>query len=902
MIKQRSPGFLGFLGRAAFALGAVLAIGAPLGPVAALTGSDRFDIPPKAQTLTNGLRVVVVEDHAAPVVQTAMWYRFGANDERPGQAGLAHALERMMYSGTFALSQAGLDDVTARLGAREQATTTNDYTAFRFLVPADKLDLMLRIEADRMQHLSLAEKTWKPERAELLAEIDRALSQPLTKLYDAVCRAASRERVCALSPLGERRDVARASAQDLRSYYQDWYSPAGATLVIVGDVRASDAFASAREAFGAVPRGDPPPHAGVAAEYEIDQHVEVGGDFPYPVVDIAFAAPGTLDADAPAYRIIDSVINNQRSDFYKALVTSGYTVGYSTQLDQNLHGGLYHVFLIVAPGHTSSQVRDAFTGVLTDAQSGGFPPDLIDAAKTQASRAALYAHDSLATLGARVGYAVAAEGIADPHADDERLAAVSADAVTIVARKDMRRPAATGMLSPTEITGAIPPPPQTAIDDDFSKRPPAGRTVEAYWVRNLLDAPSHLASRVRPVTFTLANGLRLYVDAVHANPTVFVRGSVATSPRFDAAGKEGEGAMLSTLLGYGGQKYDFEAERRVADDLGAGVDLGENFELHGRSHDLIPLLEIVADSLERPALAAEDVDVVRRQTLEAVRQRDNDPEARADKDFEALLLAPNDPALRESDEASIAAISQNDLRAYAREYVRPDLTTISVTGDVEPQAVLAAVDRVFGSWHARGPTPSVAPPDVPPPHAARRYVVTSGATISARLGEAAPARGSRDFDTLLLIDRLLGAGGTWDTRLPLALLDDSKLALAASSSLTSDRYRGTWNFRVTAEPGKIDAAVAALRAELARLLVDPVGPFELDRVRTKAIAEAEVAEEATSVIAGRVQQIGQDQLPLDYETTLPRRYATIDGAAILRAAQTYLHPDDLIEIYEGPHA
>jgi predicted Zn-dependent peptidase len=183
----------------------------------------------------------------------------------------------------------------------------------------------------------------------------------------------------------------------------------------------------------------------------------------------------------------------------------------------------------------------------------------------------------------------------------------------------------------------------------------------------------------------------------------------------------------------------------------------------------------------------------------------------------------------------------------------------------------------------------------------RRYVVTVGRNLAAHLGQTAPTRSNPDFDTLQLIDELFGAGGTWDTRMTASLRVNSQLALAASSSLDVDRYRGTWNFRIAAAPQKMDAAVAVLREQLRRLQNDAVGPFELDRAKRKMIASDEVSEESTAVIAARVQDIGLEGLPLDYDATLGKRYAAIAGADILRVAQTYIHPDDLIEIYEGPH-
>ena len=245
---------------------------APGSPAAALpTPAPLPTIPPGSngivKTLANGLRVVVVEDPAAAVVQTAMWYRFGSLYETPGKTGLAHALEHMMFRGTPDLNGGGLDDVAARLGAEMNADTTNDYTHFYFVVPADQLDLTLHIEADRMQHLLLSAADWNLERGAVLAEIERDQSDPGSKLYYAVRRAAWPTSPYGLTALGEKRDVQRATVADLRHYYQTWYAPNNATLVVTGDVKAADVFARAEKYFGGIAasssrpsaQGRPPP-------------------------------------------------------------------------------------------------------------------------------------------------------------------------------------------------------------------------------------------------------------------------------------------------------------------------------------------------------------------------------------------------------------------------------------------------------------------------------------------------------------------------------------------------------------------------------------------------------------------------------------------------------------------
>jgi len=853
------------------------------------------------ETLDNGMRVVVIEDHAAPVVATGMWYRFGADDERPAKSGLAHALAHMMFEGTPSVSSAGLDDVISRLGAKASATTSNDYTVYRFVLPAEKLELALRIEADRMQHLLISDAAWARVKNAVLGEQADDLGRPLTKLYADVCRAAATFPVCAGAPFGDRADVARAVAGDVRSYYQDWYAPNNATLVVSGDVQTDEVQNLARSIFAPIPRGDLPDRASRAPFYSSDKRINLGGDFPYDVVDLAFPAPAQNDPDTAAFRVVDAVVTNRRSNFYKALVRSGYTLGYSTELDQTLRGGLYHVFLVVAPGHSDAQASGAFLGVVRTAQTDGFSDDLVRAAKIAISRRTVYAQDSISGIGELAGYAIAVEGASALGRDDDHVASTTNKAIGLVIRKYLLLPAVTGVLATVPSrTGAPSGPPVTSVTDDFSRRAPVGPVVEARFVRDPLAQPLELETRLRPVSFTLPNGLRVLVQEAHANPTVFIEGEVQTSPRLDPPGKDGAGAMVATLLDDGSISVPGDERRRVTDELGASMHVGTSFDAHGRAEDCERLIGLIADALRHPAFRPAAVDAVRKQTLAAVQQSEQDPDFRADADFDQLLLRPDDPTLRTPTEDSIERIRIADLRSYARSYLRPDLTVLTVAGDVSAAAVRKIVYSAFGDWRNAGLKPNLDPGPLPEPHASLRYVVANRRVALARLGTVAVAHASADFPALDVINEILGAQGAFDTRLASTLRTRLGLATWIESMLLTDRYRGTLEFRLTAPPKNLGRAVGVLRDELERLHDDPVGPFELDRARTKIVAGGFVSEESTQVVVTRVQTIGLDGLPLDYERTLPRRYAALDGAAIENAATAYLHPDSLVEVTEGP--
>ena len=498
------------------------------------------------KTLSNGLRVVVVEDPAAAVVQTAMWYRFGSLYETPGKTGLAHALEHMMFRGTPSLSGSGLDDVTARLGAEMNADTNNDYTHFYFVVPADQLDLTLHIEADRMQNLLLAPADWNLERGAVLAEIERDQSDPGSKLYYAVRRAAWPASPYGLTALGEKRDVERATVADLRHYYQTWYAPNNATLVVTGAVKAADVFARAEKYFGSIAAKPlPSRRPGPAPAAASGAHVAVSADFPYTVVELAYQIPGDVQHGTAAAQLLAAIISNQRSAFFPALVESGLTLGYGAFPDVELRGGLLHVSMYVAPGHTADEAIKAFETTLASQRTQGFSADLVAAAKRSSLSNTIYARDSISGLGDGVGYARGVE-LRPPSYDDALVNAVSVDEINAAAKAYLDRPNVVGVLTPSQ-----PKPgakagggsPTTSASDNFSARVPTGPIIEAAWVRSALAKPIEIGSRIHPTAFTLANGMRVVVQRVPNNPTVFVSGTIAVNPKFDPPGKDGTGGL-----------------------------------------------------------------------------------------------------------------------------------------------------------------------------------------------------------------------------------------------------------------------------------------------------------------------------------------------------------------------
>jgi zinc protease len=753
-----------------------------------------------------------------------------------------------------------------------------------------------------MRGLLLKQSDWDLERGAVLSEIDTDNSQPVGKLTRDVRAAAYRGSPFALTALGERADVVRATVADLRRYYDEWYRPNNATLVVTGDVTPEEVFATAERWFGPIPASTLPAHPDLPApRSDPAPTVRETADYPYTVLDLSYRIPGDLDPEGPATQLVGEIMSNERSTFYRALVESKLTLGYNAFADTSLHAGIFHVLLFVTPGTNPDTVRQAFDTTLTQARTNGVDASLLAAAKLSTARQAVYARDAISGLGDRYGYAIGVEKH-DPADDDQRFAAVDAPALNHALQTYFTAaPAAVGVLTPRNTNAHASSGTGGAVaSDNFSQRPPNGPIVIPAWARSALARPVTIASRVLPRAYTLPNGIRLYVQPVHANPTVFVSGSIEISPAFDPPGKTGTGSLASALLAYGSAKYDFETQRRTADELGADVSFGASFAAHGLASDLDKLLDLVADAETAPQFPQNYTDLLKSQELASIAQRDRNPDARAQIAFNRALHAPNDPTVRQEMTASVSAITRADIVAYARHYFRPDRTTIVVAGDIDPDAVRAAIEQHFGSWTNVGPRPEIHLPPLPPAHRAVIAIPAQRDAVSARLGQPAIARTNPDFYAFNLVNGVLGSGGSFDTRLMNEIRVRRGLVYGVSSALLVTRERGLFEISLNAAPRNVSPAVAAAKAEVRKLTQTPISASEWNRARTKLLASTIVSEESTQTIVGRCENIAQNRLPVNYYATVATRYGRVTPADGLRVARRYLHPDAWVELYVGP--
>ena len=892
-----------FIRRLAAAAAVAALVFSPLRPLPA--GAQSTAPNAQVRTLPNGMRIVVLEDHAAPVVHVHTFYRFGALDETTGKTGLAHALEHMMFRGTHTISSAGLDDMNARLGADLNAQTQNEQTHYYFVVPADRADTLIHVEADRMRNLKLDPKDWAVEKGAVLQEYAQDYSNPIFQFLFGTVEKVYPDSRLGGTALGAKPDIEKATVADLRRYYDAWYHPNNATLVVTGDVKAADIFASAKKWFGPIPARKLPARKQYVLKPASGATFAIKAEFPFTIVDEAFAAPGNAPAtehDQLRNDIAITALTNPRGPYRAALVDTGLSLGMVPIPLEDRRTSTVHALIIVAPGHTADEVRAVFEKTTTALLAKGLDPEFIAAAKRSAIAQLTYARDSIVGLGNGIGEGYVFPGDTDPSRYAALVDAITPDEVNAVARAVYAKAAVISTLEPTTTDPTKFKPPSnvsSGVTDSFGERVPNGPLVQPAWLKAALAKPLDLHSAVNPVVTTLPNGLKLLVQRVASNPTVFVRGVVRTSPTYDPAGKEGLGAITSGLMNWGSAKYDYAAQRKLADDRAAQLSFGTNFSAHGRAEDVTTLLDALADDVRHPLFPTDKLALGKLQATAVASRRALDPNYRTQRAFLEALYPAGDPVLREDSAASIASVTLDDVKAYHAKYIRPDTTTLVVVGDIDPATIAHEVTARFGDWTAEGAKPDPRLPAIPLPAAKKQNVETPAQDISVQLGAPALARTSPDYDAFRLANEIFG-GGSFDARLFREVRVKRGLVYGAYSSLNAGRDRGTMTITFRAVPAKVETADAVVRAELKRMQTERVSADELARAKTRIIATTIDEEQATSTIASDLMRIGQDDLPTSYYATLTQRYAKITAADIQRVSKLYFHPDNMVEVRTGP--
>lgn len=902
---------------------------------AAVASSMSADVstprPTVTATLPNGLQVILREDHDAPVASFWVWYRVGSRNELPGLTGLSHWVEHMQFKGTPTLGKGRVFGEVSRVGGVLNAFTSHDYTAYFETVPADRLALSLRIEADRMVNSLFDPAETESERTVILNERQGRENSPVWRLVEEVYGTAYRAHPYRHMVLGYESDLRSITRDDLYGHYRRFYAPGNAVVVAVGDFDAAALLTDIQAAFGDIPAGEPVP-AVLAQEQPVlgERRVTLRLPAPTDSLYLAYHVPAATHPDTAALMVLDAVLSGAKamgfggggsmgrsSRLYRALVATGLARGAGSDSGLSIDPGLLMFGVTGLPGGDTDAMAAALDAEIDRIREELVPTDEFARVRKQITAQFVYSAAGVSSQAYWLGL-MAMLG-------DHRRADTLIDELQAVTPEDVRRVARDYLVADRRTVGWLHPSQPAGSGPGTVSVPepvmPFG-TRHAAWTDGLSGAqPERAVADLGPspeVTTTrqrrpferaeLPGGIVLLGQIRPDDPVVVAQIRIAAGSLADPDDLPGLATFTARLLSRGQDGRTFAEFNELTDGLGAslGVDAGRQFvdlSIRCLLDDFPTLLDLAADVLRRPTFPEEEVERVRRELMAAIRDSEQSTGAVADLAMRRMLYPAGHPYARRSigDEGSIARIDRDDLVTFHAAHYGSATMTVSVVGGAGSiDTVGAMIAERFGGWGT-----SVVAPPLPAapvaPEATRREDITVAGKSQTDLVIVGPTirRDHPDYyalDTATVILGQLGLSG----RLGAEVRDRRGLAYGVSSSIVSGRESGLFVGRAGVSPTDADQAVGAIVEEVRRLREDGVTDEELDDAQSYLTGVLPIALERSAGVAGTLLNIEYHGLGLDYLDRYPGIIRGLTRDDLLRAARAHIDPDRFVIATAGP--
>ncbi|MBN3881983.1 MAG: insulinase family protein [Nostoc sp. JL34] len=880
--------------------------------------------------LDNGLTVLTKEVHTAPVVSVQVWYKVGSRNEVKGENGISHQLEHLMFKGTTD-RPVQFGRLFSALGSQFNAFTSYDETAYFGTVQRDKLEALLTLEADRMENSLVGPEQLTSEKRVVISELQGYENSPGYRLGRAVMRAAFPNRAYGLSVGGTKADVEKFTVEQVRNYYQTYYSPENATLVITGDFATEPALKVVKETFGKLSqraKKDAAVHdtrRAIATSSASSSPVDASPSTPVaakkaPIIlkqpgsaallQAVYPLPDIKHPDVPAIDLMDAILTGGRSSrLYQALVESGLASSVSGGAAELIEPGWYEIDATAAPGQELGKIAQVLQESLVKLQQQPVSSEELNRAKTQLQASYILGNQDITSQANQLGYNQTIAG--DYRFIEKYLAAIAkvTPAQVQKAAKTYLNPAkqTIGFFEPTQPDGK----PGTSNAG-------SGRTVENFSPGKPVD-PAELAKYLPPATsatdsakqslpeeFTLKNGLKVLLLSDRNLPTINLSGQIDAGSEFDGNQKAGLANLTANNLMNGTQTKNALTLAKTLEDRGADLSFsasreGTNVSGQGLSANLPILIQTLADVLENATFPADQLELSRQRAMTSLKVQLDDPRGLGRQVFQQAIYPENHPFHSFPTAESLKSITRDDLLGFYQTHYRPDTTTIALVGDFDPVKVKALLNQVFGKWQATGKPPVLKIQTVPLPQTLTRLnkVIPGKSEAVTYIGYSGISRKDPRYYAALVLNQILG-GDTLASRLGTEVRDRQGLTYGIYSGFAAGINPGPFLIQMQTAPGDAQKAIASTLALLKQLREQGVTEAEFNTAKRSItnsypVDLANPSDVSSIILDNAVLGLSRSEI-----REFPQQIQAVTMANIKQAIEDLIKPENLVIVTTGP--
>jgi zinc protease len=878
--------------------------------------------------LANGLTILSKDVHAAPVVYFSVWYRVGSRNEISGQTGLSHILEHMMFKGTNDLPPGSIDHLFLENGGEINASTGNDRTEYHELISADKLELAVRIEADRMEHSAFDPLQLKHEMVVVRSELEGDDNDPDWDLVHNVWEPLEFVQSPYHWPnIGWTSDVEAVSSRRdvIYDYYRQHYMPNNAFVVMVGDFDTKKAVALCQKYFGVYAPGH-------LVEHHISPESPQTGERRAILrragttasIIIGYHVPGVGTKAHYVFDVLSTILSGGRSDrLYQDLVETGLANEADVDNPDFLDPWAVMFHASVRSGVSIATVESSLENEVTKLQTAPVTAEELRRAKDQIAASFVYNKDSVTAQAEEIGRT---EVIKSYEYDDDYLKHIES-----VTAEDIQNAASTYLTQDNRTVAIydplpLPPgeaPPAPASEKNFGAAPPVTdphqKAVLAKLDKEFNSGITTTSASQLPIPtrVVLPNGLTLIVEENHANPTVAISGRIVAGSMEDPQGKWGLADMTASMLSRGTTSMNALQIALKLESVSAAVDVSagtEEADINGTclSNNFDLTVSTLADELQHATFPVDQLEKLRGETISDLEDEKQDTGGTggagtlAEIAFADALYPPGHPYWSPSvdqTEGSVNSLTRADIQTFYSAYYRPDTTILCIVGDVKTGDVVRTIKADFGDWaNPPTPMPTINIPDVPLPAAAPSPVTIAipGAPQTSILwGYPGQLKLHDSNYVAVTIMNYIFGGDTFGSRLGKVIRDENGLAYTVYSDFDAAHGAGPFEVFLGTNPDNARHAISLLRSIAYQMKKDGVTADEVTNAKKYITGTYPLRLETNGGVA-EVLLVSQDYgLGLDYMRRREGLYNKVTLAQVNAAARKYINPDKAVLVISG---
>ncbi len=861
-------------------------------------GATSIEIDFTEYTLDNGLRLIVHEDDKAPIVAVNVWYHVGSKNERPGKTGFAHLFEHLMFNG----SENYDDDYFKpfeRVGATGMnGTTYFDRTNYFQTVPKTALDMALWFESDRMGHLlgAVTQEKLDEQRGVVQNEKRQGDNQPYgTTEYHILEGVFPEGHPYSWSTIGSMEDLDAASVEDVHEWFETWYGPNNAVLVIAGDVDKEEVFEKVDRYFGDIPPG--PPVARLqrwTVKLAEDKREVIEDRVPQARIYKVWGAPEFRAEDADLLQLADGVLTSgKNSRLYQRLVYEDQVatdVG-AYQFAGDI-GGFYMLQASAQPGGDLAAVEAAIDEELERFLRDGPDPRELDRVRTEIKAGVVRGLERVGGFG----------GKSDILAENAVYAGDPGFYRTSLARLDAATPesvrdAARRWLGAGSYALEVHPFPELAASGEGADR---STFPQAQSFPEVAFSDFERGS--------LANGMELIVATRRAVPVINMNIQFDAGYASDQFAEPGTASLAMAMLDEGTRRRNALEISDEAARLGAIIRAGSGIDssavsMSALKENLDASLDLYADIILNPSFPEFELERLRKQRLAQIQQEKTRPVGLALRVFPALLFGEDHayslPLTGTGTEESVARIDRDTLVDWQRTWFKPNNATMIVVGDTTMAEIRPKLERLFSRWKSA---------DVPRKnvgHVELRdsqhiYIIDRPGSEQSIIfaGNVAPPPGEGDEIAIDAMNEIIG--GAFTSRMNMNLREDKGWAYGAFTFLRDARGQRPYIAYAPVQTDKTMESMAEMRRELIEYLGDhPPTADELEKIKDNNTLSLPGRWETAAAVLRDIGEIVDFGLPDDYWDTYSQRVRSLTLEQVSAAAGTVIKPDNLIWVVVG---